>query len=52
MYQLKMLKFIKAAFDIVFDMISTVYYAKPLIYTRVTFQEMLVSHHQAVIVIC
>ena len=43
-----MFEFIKAVSDTVLDMISAAYYAKPLIFTKATFQEKLISHHQAV----
>ena len=43
------LQFTKAVSDTVLDMINAAYYNKPLIFTRATFWEKLVSHHQAVI---
>ena len=45
----KMLMFITAVFETVFDMINAVYHGKSLIITKATFREKLVSHHQAFI---
>ena len=45
---LNTLKFIKAVSGTVFAMVNAVYHDKPLMLTRATFREKLVSHHQAV----
>ena len=49
---LNMFEFIKAVSDTVFDMINCAYHDEPLIFDRATFQEKLVSYHQAVNINC
>ena len=44
---MKAFKLIKAVSDVVFDMITAVYFDKPLFFIRATFWEKLVSHRQA-----
>ena len=46
------LKFIKAVSYTVLDMVNSVHYDKPLIFIGTTFQEKLISHHQAVNLTC
>ena len=38
----------KAVFKIILDMINATYYAKMLVFIEATFQEKLLSRHQAV----
>ena len=45
---LYMFECIKAVSDTVFDMIHAVYHDESLMFIGATFQEKLVSHHQAV----